>query len=212
MRVEFTTTDNVKIVGEFSQPQGATKAILLLHMMPATKESWAAFAEKLNRAGWVTLAIDERGHGQSQGGPNGYQEMSDQRSKLLDVEAAAAIFKSKNHNLTAIAGASIGANLSLVYQAEHPEIVSTIPMSPGLNYREVKTLSAVKKLGKNQRVYFVSSAQDERVPGALQMAQQLYSACTAGDKQIFISNSPKHGTDIFAVEPGLDNKLIEWLK
>lgn len=211
MKVEFTTKDNVKIVGELNQPQGGKRAIVLLHMMPATKESWTDFAAKLNKSGWATLAIDERGHGQSQGGPTGYQSMSDQRSKLLDVEAAQGFLKSKGAKTSAIAGASIGANLAIAYQADHREIICTIPMSAGLNYLGVDALAAVKKLAKDQRVYFVTSTQDERVSGALKMANELHQQCSADTKELFISNSTKHGTDIFAVEPGLHDKLIEWL-
>lgn len=211
MKVEFKTKDGLNIVGIFEQPEQAKRAILLLHMMPATKESWADFSSKLNKAGWATLAIDERGHGESQGGPTGYKQMSDQQDKLKDVQAACDFIQSKGLECVAIAGASIGANLALVYQADHPEIVCTIPMSPGLNYLGVDGLAAVKKLAKNQRVYFVTSTQDERVAGALEMAKQLYQECTAGTKELFISNSTKHGTDIFAMEPGLEEKLIEWL-
>ena len=34
-------------------------------MMPATKESWNEFSQKLREKGWHVLAIDFRGHGES---------------------------------------------------------------------------------------------------------------------------------------------------
>lgn len=213
MKVSFTTNDNIKIVGDLNQPNGAAKAILLLHMMPSTKESWSAFAEKLNNNGWATLAIDERGHGESLGGPYGYKSFTpaQQQAKIYDVEAAARWVKDRGLRMEATVGASIGANLALVYQAKHSEIISTIPISPGLNYLGVDALAAVGKLKPPHRVYFVASANDERVPNAVEMARELYANCLVADKRIYISKSAKHGTDIFDVEPDLQNQLIAWL-
>jgi alpha-beta hydrolase superfamily lysophospholipase len=65
-KVNFKTKDGVTIVGNYFKPRKEhAPAFLLLHMMPATKESWNDFASHLQKEGFEVLAIDLRGHGES---------------------------------------------------------------------------------------------------------------------------------------------------
>ena len=76
------TKDNVKIaanyrnidISKYQQPIGW---LVLAHMMPATKESFHQLAEEFQNIGYESIAIDLRGHGQSDGGPNDYTNFSD---------------------------------------------------------------------------------------------------------------------------------------
>ena len=77
MRVVLTTSGAVTIVGNYYKGS-ADRGALLVHMMPATKESWGAFARVLEKQGYHVLAIDMRGHGESDGGPVGYKNFSDE--------------------------------------------------------------------------------------------------------------------------------------
>ena len=61
--ITLTTKDGMEIHGLYREVNQSQKAVLLLHMMPATKESWDGFATALQEKGITTLAIDERGHG-----------------------------------------------------------------------------------------------------------------------------------------------------
>lgn len=71
--------DGVPIAGIHYDVPLPSSGIVLLHMMPAVKESYAAFARELRDAGIGVVAIDLRGHGQSQGGPEGYKAFTDQQ-------------------------------------------------------------------------------------------------------------------------------------
>jgi len=65
-RIKFLTKDGVEIYGLYAEAESKNApAVLLLHMMPAVKESWKEFQEKLREAGFQSLAIDMRGHGES---------------------------------------------------------------------------------------------------------------------------------------------------
>ena len=124
------TAENVTIVGNYWKGTNG-KAAILLHMMPATKESFTPFAEKLHEKGWSVLAIDLRGHGESTkkihgelSTPMNYQEFSDEehQSSMHDVEGARDWLEAQGiatENIV-IGGASIGANLAINYMAKDP--------------------------------------------------------------------------------------------
>src|SRR5207245_1856203 len=97
--------------------------VLLLHMMPAVKESWQELAKALNEAGLSALAIDFRGHGESVSKSDGtrlnYKDFADeqQQAKILDVRGAMEWLRARGaqDSQIAVIGASIGANLALQY-------------------------------------------------------------------------------------------------
>ncbi len=217
-KVEFQTEDNVTIIGNyFVGVRANVPAVLLLHMMPATKESWNDFAEKLQKAGFQALAIDLRGHGESikqNGKTLNYQKFSDQdhQNSILDVEAA-VLWLAQKGKVESIVGASIGANLALQFQSEHPEIKKSVLLSPGLDYRGVKTETPAANLKVNQAVFFAATDGDARSSefSAAQMSQRLYDLIRA-QKEIKIFNGTEHGTDVFKSQPQLMDETINWLK
>ena len=213
-RITFKTSDNVNIVGIYYKAAG-NAGILLLHMMSATKENWEAFAEKLQVAGFNVLAIDLRGHGESGGGPNGFQNFSDaeHQASIHDVEAAIEFLKSKGISEIGIAGASVGANLALWYQAEHLEIKKIILLSAGFNYYGIEAKQYAQAIKTDQSVYFVGDEDDMRKSGhsAADMSRELY-ALTSAKKEITIYKGSGHGTDMFNAHPELEDRLVEWFK
>lgn len=65
-KVNLKTTDGITIVSNLYRSEAdPQKAVVLLHMMPATKESWYELAEKLTSNGFMVIAPDLRGHGES---------------------------------------------------------------------------------------------------------------------------------------------------
>ena len=125
------TEDNVKIAANLYTVPASAGWIVMSHMMPATKESWDSFAEALQNLGYESIAIDLRGHGESEGGPDGYRSFSDaeQQKKILDLEAAVDYLVQKRKatpEKIVLIGASIGANLSLQYLSQHPEFKKAI--------------------------------------------------------------------------------------
>lgn len=163
-RIILQTSDGIEVIGLY-RDSGQKKFAVLLHMMPATKESWNSFAEKLLKTGYASLAIDERGHGEStMNGKLNYKNFSDeeQQAKRLDVEAAIAFAKEKGftENQIVVIGASIGANLAIQTLVEHKNISTAVALSPGLDYHGVLTEPAIGNLGANQKVILVASDDD----------------------------------------------------
>ena len=213
-KVSFQTEDGVVIVGNYWK--GSSTGVLLLHMMPSTKESWDEFANELNSRGMSALAIDLRGHGESMkqnGRVLDYTKFTDQQhqSSIFDVESAANYLKEKGVTEIHIAGASIGANLALEYQSEHSGVKKAILLSPGTDYRGVITEPYAERLLNDQEVFFVAATRDARAGGnADAMAKQI-AGHVKGRKEVKISDSENHGTDLFNDDSRLIDVLAEWL-
>lgn len=216
--VRIKTQDGVEIVGDYYPPvgdiqimNGASRGVILLHMMPADRKSWAVFAKKLSESGLPTLAIDLRGYGESQGGPGGYKSFSDSehQDSKLDVTAAALFLRSKGVDEFHLVGASIGANLALQYASEHPNARSVILLSPGLDYRGLKTAPLIEKVPPSRGVYLVASEDDSY---SRDTVSDLASRITLDEKhQVKIFESGGHGTTIFENHPEFMDELVEWL-
>lgn len=216
-KISFQTSDDVTIVGAYTSGESGGSAALLLHMMPATKESWEPFVTKLIEAGFShVLAIDLRGHGESREGSGGvrldYELFADQdhMKKIHDVEGAVEWLKTMHGvdvtNL-AVIGASIGANLSIVYAAAHHEIPVAVALSPGLDYRGVTTGDAVTEMSDGQALYLAASEED-----ALSFRTDRKLADLKPDAVVIEFDGAGHGTAMFEREPAFMDTLIDWLK
>ncbi len=213
--IKLKTKDGVEIAGDF-YPVGdkGAQAVILTHMMPSNKESWRALATKLNAIGFQCLAIDLRGHGESEGGPDGYKNFSDEdhQASINDVDTAVAFFTSAglSPEKISLVGASIGANLSFIYQASHSEIKASVPISPGLSYHGLDTEPAAKNIGENQSVFLCAGGENDAYSS--ETAQKLFNLLKAKNKKIKIFQNAGHGTTIFSEEPELMNEIVSWLK
>lgn len=215
MKIFLTTKDGIKIAADLYPAEHPVGWLVLTHMMPATKESWKNLAAELQKAGYEGLAIDLRGHGESEGGPNGFTKFSDaeHQKSILDLEAAIDyLIKSRKATSDKIVfiGASIGANLSLQYISERPESKTAVLLSAGLNYRGIATEPLAKKLKAGQKIFFASVRDDNGNAGE---NQKLYDLIPVGvKKEIKIYETGGHGTDILKNHPELENLIIEFLK
>lgn len=212
--ITFQTTDGVTIVGTWNLPQNAKKAVLLLHMMPATKKSYEPLADELNKTGVATLAIDLRGHGESttQGTAKlNYQKFSDSQhqSSRLDIDAALNFLKGKGfaeENIILV-GASIGANLAIDAMYRYTNILRGVLLSPGLDYRGVQTESPMKQLAKSQKTWFVAAEEDKYSADSVLTLQQLQRDTAT----LTIFSGSDHGTNLFNSQPALIPNIVKFL-
>jgi alpha-beta hydrolase superfamily lysophospholipase len=214
-KVNFKTSDGVMIVANWFPAEGAKKCVLLLHMRPATKESWDDFAAKLNTAGFSALAIDLRGHGESteqNGEEIDYKDFSHESHEACRKDVDAALDFLKNAGVIEsdiyVAGGSIGANLAIDALARRAEIKKGAALSPGLEYLDVKTAEAIKKLGAGQKILLVASKDDSY---GYDSAEELHKL-NPGATELKLYDDAGHANHMFEKYPILAEELIEWLK
>ena len=221
-KIFLTTKDGVKIAANLYPVESPAGWIIFSHMMPAVKESWNDLAKRFQGASYEGIVIDLRGHGESISGgltrKLNYRNFSDaeHQKSILDL-AAAADFLIQERKAAAgkisFVGASIGANMSLQYISERSEFKTAVLLSPGLDYRGVKTEPMVKKLSAGQKVFFVSAKDDVHSGGNnAEENQKLYDLTPQGvKKQIKIYETGGHGTDILNVQSELSDLIKDFI-
>jgi len=215
-RVNFQTTDGVNIVGSFRASPNASRAVLLLHMMPADRTSWFAFQEKLAEQNIASLAIDLRGHGESVMQNNkklDYQKFSDadHQKYRLDADAALAWLQGRGFDLpqVGIVGASIGANIALHMAAAHPKLAAVALLSPGENYHGVTTFDAAGKLSKTTALWTAGSEKDDQE--SFDAAKKIVELAPVSTKIFQPFTIAGHGTALFQSHPSVMVVLAEWI-
>jgi len=213
--VKLLTEDGIEIAGLYWPADGATKRLaLLLHMMPATKESWSDFTPLLTARGFAALAIDLRGHGQSVKPDDptfDYRlfEDRDHMAKRLDAEAAARWLLDRTglpESQLAVVGASIGANLAIQFLAEHPEVPAAVALSPGWDYHGVTTPDKVETMSPSQSLMVAASQEDERSFRTDRDLKALRPDIAVKEFQDL-----GHGTTIFINQPAFMEEVADWL-
>ena len=125
--VAFTTEDGVEIKGRLFGP-GAT-GVVMAHMYPADQRSWWDFAQVLAERGYMALAFDFRGYGESSG---------DKKISLvdLDVEAAVDFLKELGVSDVFLVGASMGGTASLKVSAQQ-EVSGVVSLSAPVEFQGI---------------------------------------------------------------------------
>lgn len=217
-RIQYVTDDGVTIVGDWVTATTTVGAVILLHMMPTTRQSWAVLQRALAQRGLASLAIDLRGHGDSTRGPEGrpldYKKFREDEhvSSIHDVRGAYQWLRARgiDRDRIAVVGASIGANLALQFLSEEPQVPAAGLLSPGESYHGVDAANVTDYVLPHQGVWMAASGGDDA-----------YSASTA---ELFMKNlqveqkihekllGAGHGTKMFETHPELADKLADWLR
>lgn len=211
-KIELITQDAVKLSALY-WPGSTERAVILLHMMPATKESWIPLADKIALLGITVLAPDFRGHGKSEGG--NYQDFTDQQHQQYYADLQTAVAYLQNQNLRieiSMAGASIGANETIKYMANHPEIKRGVAISAGTDYYGVRAIDDIQNLSSDQHLLLVAAEDDVRKNGlkATDMQKEL-AAVSSAQTQTLVYETGGHGTDIWQQHPELIDEIIQHL-
>lgn len=202
--VTLTTKDGVKIAATYYA--GGERGVILLHMLGRSRGDYAGLAQELNTRGFSVIAIDLRGHGQSEGNWRSFSPR-EFNAMTLDVRAAKEYLVSRGvkPGRIGIVGASIGANIALRYAAEDHDIKTVVLLSPGLDYRGVVTEDAARQL---RSAFFAASEEDTY---AYSSTERLYSLAE-GEKVFERLRGAGHGTEMLDASPQLRKKVIAWLE
>lgn len=209
-QVEIKTIDGISLAGTLFS-RNAKKSALLLHTMPGTKEDFETVADELYTMGLNVLAIDFRGHGESEG--KNYKEQTDEdiEKYFMDARAALNFLEEKyQHSNFVVAGGSIGANVTLQCLAHDHAIKKGVALSPGLNYHGLKGKEFAEELSKDQEVLFVASQDDDRNKNAVKDLEEIFKAAKS-KKQKAIYKTAGHGTHMWDQNPELIDNIVDFL-
>lgn len=206
--VTLTTSDRIIISGTYYRLQEENKpGVILLHMLSKNRNDWEDFALTLQESGHPALAIDLRGHGESDLNWKEFED-SDFNNMVLDVKAAKDFLVEQGVSETniIIIGGSIGANVALNYAAGDEDIKGIVLLSPGLDYKGVMTEDAMANYA-GRPVLIAASEEDTY---SAQSSQKLYSL--AGEKsEIKIYPAATHGTEIIMGQ-NAGPMIMDWIQ
>lgn len=194
--VTLMTSDGLKLAGLY-YPGKLDRGVVLLHQLGLDKSSWNSFIKELNEANYFVLAIDLRGHGESEGTLNdqAFLDMINDAKAGHDFLTNAAITK------VALVGASIGANTVLKYGAGKK--LATVALSPGLDYKGIKTEESIKNIKK---ALIIATQGDSYSFQSSEKLKELNE-----NIKLITYNGKAHGTFIFLEEKNLGKDIINWL-
>lgn len=126
--IEFAGRKGVRLAADRWTP-GVDKqgTALLLHGGGQTRHSWARTAERLAGDGWLTIAADARGHGDS--------TWAEEYTLDAFVDDLFAVVETLDERPVLI-GASLGGRTALVTAGEHPSVAAglvLVDIAPTIN-------------------------------------------------------------------------------
>lgn len=178
---------------------GGHKGIILLHELDGNKEEWQSLTRELEREDFSYLAIDLRGHGESQGEWVNF-DSDDFKNMIYDVKIAGKFLKERGVQIKGIVGANIGANLALKY-AKLWDIDKLVLLSPGINYRGVVIINDM--VNYTGDVLVIAAIDDSYSYTTGQMFQRDINA------SFIKASGVAHGMDLL---PDMNRYIIDFLK
>jgi len=213
--IAFATSDGVEIAATV-YPVDAPKppGLVLVHMLGADRHAWGPFALRAQRAGYLCLAFDLRGHGDSRarGAESlSYRQFStaDWLAAVEDIGAAkrALLEQGADPENLAVVGASIGANLALSYAVGQEDVPAVVLVSPGLDYKGIKIEEAIVAYGRRPVLLMTSAGDSYSAMSCTTLKRAAPGLCELREYK-----GATHGTALFDVSVTAIEQVLLWLK
>jgi pimeloyl-ACP methyl ester carboxylesterase len=117
-RIEFQGANGLRLAADAAGPTDGLP-VLLMHGGGQTRNAWGRALQDLGAQGWRAIAIDARGHGESDwasDGDYGVDRLSDDLRAVIRTLAAKPV----------LVGASMGGNTALMAEGETPGIARAL--------------------------------------------------------------------------------------
>jgi pimeloyl-ACP methyl ester carboxylesterase len=136
--VSFTTQDGGLIYGDLYG--GGPHAVVLSHGGGFRKESWSKQANELAAAGFLLLAIDYRGEGESQSG----SEHAPDDGRPLDLLGAIHYLRKDGATSVSVIGASMGGDYAAEAAEMEPDAIDRVVLLAGGAYTPLTRMKGRK--------------------------------------------------------------------
>jgi pimeloyl-ACP methyl ester carboxylesterase len=219
-KITWNTLDGVKLVGLYHPSvRPGVYTWILLHGLGSNKEEWETFARKLVKHGNGVFIYDARGHGESShlitGEATTYQDWqnagpgSPWDAMPSDLASAVQVLQKRfglSEKKIAVGGASLGANVALVYACNHPRVPALVLLSPGMEYAGIQS-AATYKVYSGRPVFIAASPGDLYAYSSVRQLTDLASSLA----QVVANGRSGHGVQMFQDEE-FTKKLLEWMR
>lgn len=218
--VQWKTPDGVTLAGRYHPAAGQKVTWILLHGLGSGKGEWDPFARQATaELGHGFLIYDLRGHGESVQGAKGqkldYQQWmqtgpgSPWSAMADDLKSAVKMLMDRYRIAEvriAVGGASLGANVAMVYAGSHPKVPAVILLSPGAAYAGAEITPAFKKYGR-RTVFMAASPEDAY---AYNSVRKLAAERSDDGLRLAEGRGAAHGVNM--LDPTFTPKLIHWMR
>jgi pimeloyl-ACP methyl ester carboxylesterase len=208
--VTLTAPDGVKLKATYYPAGKPGPGLLLLHQCNQDRRSWAGFASAAAARGYHVLAMDYRGFGESEGQP--FANVPEQQGIITekwpgDVDAAFAYLVSRDgvdRQRIAAAGASCGVNQAALLASRHPEVKALMLLSGGIRPPAREYVRRTPGLS-----LFGSASHGDG--DAVNTMRWILGLSSNPANKFMEYKAAGHGTEMFAVEKGLEPAMLAWL-
>ena len=207
--VTLKASDGIVLQATYFSPGRPGPGIVLLHQCNRGRGSWTGFATQAAARGYHVIALDYRGFGES--GGDRFEDFQEQQPIIAgkwpgDIDAAfdwLVAQEGVDKNRIAAAGASCGVNQSLLLARRHPEVKTVVLLSGNA------TAEARDYLRQTPGLSVFASASVDDGNAVAGMKWILGWSQNTGNKFVEYQKAG-HGTDMFAVEKGLQPAILDW--
>ena len=208
--VTLKAPDGITLKATYYSPGKPGPGLMLLHQCNRDRSAWASFARDASARGYHVMALDYRGFGESEG--QRFESFQEQGPVIAekwpgDVDAAFAWFIGQpgvDRDRIGAAGASCGVNQSVQLARRHPEVKTVMLLSGGV------AQEGREYLRKSPWLPVLASASHDD-GNALEEMRWILGWSRNPSNRLVEYQKAGHGTDMFAVEKGLQPLMLEWL-
>jgi dienelactone hydrolase len=207
--VTLKAPDGIALKASYYSAGKPGPGILLLHQCNQDRASWTRLATRAAAEGFHVLSLDYRGYGESEGKRfENYQEQGPVVASKWpgDVDAAFDFLVSRpgvDRNRIGAAGASCGVNQSAQLARRHPEVKTIVLLSGGIEPDAREYIARTSWLP----VLAAASLDDGN---AVSQMRWLTGWSKHPASKFVEFKAAGHGTDMFAVEKGLEPMIVDW--
>jgi dienelactone hydrolase len=231
--VDVRASDGTQLKATYFAAAKPGPGVLLFHQSNRTRKSWDDVARQLANAGINTLTVDMRGHGETGGKYDNWNDPNLEQAKQqwqADIDAAFQYLISQsgvNRDAIGLGGAGVlGVDNSVETARRHPDQIKSIVLLSGETFRN--GLEFLRQASRLPELFVVSD--DDEYPPTVEAMELLYVTSSSPEKKfvhysavieapwlwyepVDVGKVPAkggHGTDLSKPHPELRQIIIDW--
>ena len=205
--------DGVLLKATFTPAAKPGPGVILFHQCNRDRKAWNTLVPQLTAAGFHVLTFDYRGYGESGGERHLNLSANDRIAAVAnkwpgDIDAAFNFLLAQrgvDKNRIGAAGASCGVNQSIQLALLHPQVKSLVLLSGSTDTAGRQFLRTADGLP-----IFAAASDDDA--GAVPLMRWILAFSHNPQNKFAQFKAAGHGTEMFAVEKGLEPMIVEWFE